>query len=229
MKKTHNCDLQSCSLCRGCLPEWLPALQEKRQTFHFEKGEIIFNEGEEVKGIFFLITGKVKVHTRWGRDKSLIVRFVKPGDIFGHRGLGESKYFISATTVESTTVCFIDYDFFLSTIKINHDYAFHLLMFLAEELNESERKMKNMTHMPVKGRIAYCLLKLHKKFGIDNNGTLLIDVSRQDISSYAGTTYETAFRTMSELVDTGTIGFNGKKILLKDITGLQKLYEEMIP
>src|SRR5215213_4057508 len=107
-RNKNNCDLKSCSLCRNCLEEWLPALDVNRKTFDFKKGEPLFKEGEEVTGIYFLVSGKAKVHKKWGEDKELIVRFAGAGDILGHRGLGkESIYPVSATAIEPVTTCFI--------------------------------------------------------------------------------------------------------------------------
>ncbi|HVU83344.1 MAG TPA: cyclic nucleotide-binding domain-containing protein, partial [Puia sp.] len=114
MKKiNHTCDLKSCFLCKRCLPEWLPAVEASRKTFYYKKGELIFREGEEVKGIYFIYSGKVKVHKKWGEEKELIIRFAQKGDILGHRGLGQQvgNYPISATALEPVQVCYIDLTF----------------------------------------------------------------------------------------------------------------------
>jgi len=209
------CDLASCFLCRLSLPEWIPAIEGNKQTLHFKKGELIFREGDEVKGIYFVYKGTVKVHKKWGDDKEIIIRFAKEGDIFGHRGLGkESAYPISATALEPITVCFITLGFLQTTLKVNHDFTFKLIMFYAEELQESEKKMRNLAHMPVKGRLAYALLLLKEKFGLDANGCIAIYLSRQDIASYIGTTYETVFRMMNELTEEGMITADGKEITI---------------
>src|SRR4051812_32539331 len=113
-KNKNNCDLASCSFCKGCLKEWLPAVDSNRQTFDFKKGELIFAEGEQVTGVYFLLSGKAKVHKKWGDDKELVVRFAAAGDILGHRGLGkETVYPVSATALEPVSACFIHLDFFI--------------------------------------------------------------------------------------------------------------------
>ncbi len=61
MKKTaHSCDLQRCFLCKGCLPEWIPAISNQRQNIVFRKGEQIFEEGELAAGIFFCTKAELK-------------------------------------------------------------------------------------------------------------------------------------------------------------------------
>lgn len=223
-KDKHGCDLQSCMLCTLCIPAWKPALAAHRQHLTFKKGELLFREGEPVNGIYFVNAGKVKVHKHWGEGKELIVRFARDGDIVGHRGVGsEMVYPVSATALEAVNICFIDMTFFQATLKVNHDFLQALMMFYATELQESEKNMRNLVHMPVKGRIAHALLNLQRKFGVNEEGYINMTLSRQDIASYTGTTYETAFRIMSDLIQENIIALSGKSIAVKDAARLAQL------
>ncbi|MDF2188062.1 Crp/Fnr family transcriptional regulator [Paraflavitalea sp. CAU 1676] len=221
------CDQQSCFLCKRCLKEWIPAIEANKKSYQFKKGEIIFHEGEPVTGIYFLYDGKAKVHKKWGEEKELNIRFARKGDIIGHRGLGkETTYPVSATALETCTVCFIDLAFFKTTLKVNTDFTYDLLMFYAEELQESEKRMRNLAHMPVKGRIAYAFLILKEKFGLTPEGFINISLTRQDIASYAGTTYETVFRIVTELTQSNIITIDNKDITILDEEALRRIMQE---
>jgi CRP-like cAMP-binding protein len=228
MKKSpNNCDLRSCFLCRQCLPEWLPAIQAHRKNLTFKKGELIFHEGEPVRGIYFVYSGTVKVHKKWGTEKELIIRFARQGEIFGHRGLGqEAIYPISATALEPVNACFIDLDFFRASLKVNQEFMYGLLLFFADELQESERKMRNLAHMQVKGRVAQALLTLQEKFGRTTDGYIQITLSRQDLASLVGATYETVFRIINELAEEEQITLSGKSIAISDAAKLAAYTKE---
>ena len=228
MKKKNNiCDGTSCFLCQRSLPEWLPAVEANRKNLHFKKGEIIFNEGEEVQGIYFVYDGTVKVHKKWGKEKELIIRFAQKGDIFGHRGLGHDPHYpISATAITPITVCYIGLDFFQTSLKVNQNLMYGLLLFFADELQESERKMRNLAHMQVKGRVAQALLSLQQKFGVSPEGHIGITLSRQDLASFVGATYETVFRTINDLAGEQLIALDGKDIRLLDIEKLTDYTKE---
>jgi CRP-like cAMP-binding protein len=214
-KSKTGCDLKTCMLCRLCLKEWIPAVAINHQNFHYKKGELLFSEGDKVNGIYFIYEGTVKVHKHWDKEKELIVRFAKKGDIVGHRGLGKENFYpVSATALEPVTVCFINIDFFRASLKVNHDFIFELMMFYARELQESEKNMRNLAHMPVKGRIAQALILLKEKFGLNEEGFLNITLSRQDIASFAGTTYETVFRILNEFLQEDIIATDGKDIAI---------------
>jgi len=210
-------------MCRLCIKEWKPAIEANRKNFHYKKGEILFNEGEELKGVYFINEGTVKVHKQWG-DKELILRFARKGAIAGHRGLGgDMLYSVSATALEPVNVCYVDFEFFKSTMKVNHDFMYELMMFFASELKESERNMRNLVHMPVKGRIAQALITLKEKFGVKEDGSIDIELSRQDFASFVGTTYETVFRMLNELVENKLLKVDGRNITILDKEKLLEL------
>lgn len=221
------CDLRCCMMCRLCLPEWLPAVQANRRNFKYKKGENIFKAGDAVRGIYFVYKGSVKIHKNWGEEKELIIRFAREGDIFGHRGFGtDTLYPITATALEPLEVCYIDQEFFYATLRTNTELLFKLMLFYAQELQESEKNMRNLAHMPVKGRLAGALLKLKEKFGVNEEGFIAIRLSRQDIAAYAGTTYETVFRLMTTFAQEDLVSVSGKAIRIINDEKLMQLTME---
>ncbi|HJW16686.1 MAG TPA: helix-turn-helix domain-containing protein, partial [Flavisolibacter sp.] len=74
----------------------------------------------------------------------------------------------------------------------------------------------------VKGRVAEALLELVNVFGIDKHQHIDATITRQDIASYAGTTYETVFKFFNELAEENIITTNGKSIKINDRSRLQQ-------
>jgi CRP/FNR family transcriptional regulator len=209
------CDLASCFLCSNCVPEWKEVIAIKKRTVQVKKGKDLFQEGEKVKGIYFIYTGSVKVYKQWGDQKQLIIRFAKAGDIVGHRGLGGSDaYPVTATALEDTKACFITNDFLETTLVTNPYFTNKLMHFYATELQKAEKRMRDLAHMEVKGRIADAVLELADVFGLDQNKTIAATITRQDIASYAGTTYETVFKFFTELIQEKVIATSGKTIII---------------
>lgn len=225
MKECKNlCDLRSCFICRLCLPDWIPAVAVHKKNFTVKKGQQVFQEGDPVTGIYFVIQGKVKVHKRWDAGKEVIIRFARKGDILGHLGLGDvSTYPMSATALEPVTVCYLDMPFFKSTLAFNVEVVHELLRFFANELQESERRMRNLVHMSVKARIAQSFITLKEQFGVDAEGYVGIELSRQDMASFSGSSYETLFKVINEFTGQKLVRFAGKRIRLLKEQKLQEL------
>lgn len=212
-----DCDLQSCFLCRYCIPEWKDAIAVKKTTFGFKKGQQIFTGGQKVKGIFFINSGAVKVHKQWGAQKELILRFGKTGDILGHRGMGsQAIYPVGASALEDTKVCYIDNDMLEATLKVDPSLMHRFMLFYANELQKAEKRMRDLAHMEVKGRIALALLEIDEQFGHDPENYIALALNRQDIASYAGTTYETIFKFFTELTLQKIISISGKRIKINN-------------
>lgn len=213
----QGCNLEKCFLCQNTVPEWRQAINLNKKNLRFKKGEAIFKEDEAVKGIYFVYSGTAKVHKKWSDDKELIIRFAANGAILGHRGLGSKMiYTVSATALEPLVVCFVEMSFFIASLKTNNNLAYQLMMLFAEELEDSESKMRNLAHMSVKGRLAQALLALNTQFGVDREGFIALELSRQDLASFAASTYETVFRTINELLKESIIAVSGKKIRIND-------------
>jgi CRP-like cAMP-binding protein len=211
-------------MCRLCLKDWLPAIAAHKQNIFVKKGQTIFRENDPVKGIYFIYSGNVKVHKKWSEEKDLIIRFAKAGEILGHTGLGDdSHYPVSATALEAAIVCYIEMDFFESTLQVNSMLTYKLMRFIANELQESEKRVRNLVHMPVKGRIAQALITLKSQFGVTNDGAIGIELTRQDLSSFAGASYETLFKVINEFTDEKMIEASGKSIRITNEALLKKL------
>lgn len=225
MKECWNiCDLKSCFLCRLCLPEWLAAVEVQKRNYEVKKGEQLFKEGDTVNGIYFVYKGSFKVHKRWDKEKELIIRFASSGDIIGHMGLGKKPlYPVSATALEPAVVCYLDMDFFEATLKVNTDLTYQLMRFFANELQHSQRSMRDLAHMSVKARIAQAFVSLLQQFGVDENGFIDVEMSRQDISSFAGTTYETLFKVLNDFTKNEIVMLTGRKIHIMDESKLKQI------
>jgi CRP/FNR family transcriptional regulator len=173
-----------------------------------------------VEGIFFLYSGAVKIHAPWADGREMIFRFARGGEIAGHRGLwgmgpeGAPLYPISATALEDTVACFVPNEFLESSLRANPSLSYTLMHFYAAELQKAEKRMRDLTHMEVKGRIANALLDIEDIFGRDAEGRIAMNLTRQDIAAYAGTTYETVFKLFNEWIAEGVIATAGKEIRL---------------
>lgn len=227
VRKTKNtCDLNTCFLCTSCLKDWKPAIDANKKNIKVKRGQQVFREGDEVKGIFFVYSGKVKVHKKWDDEKELIVRFGQKGNVLGYLGLGGSGFYpVSATAIEDTMLCFIEMDFLETTMNVNNAFVVKLMRILAGELQESERRMRNLAHMSVKGRVAQALLSLQTQFGTDEEGFIDIELSRQDLSSFTGASYESLFRTINDLLADDVIVVSGKRIAIKNEHSFRELGE----
>lgn len=201
-----------------CSDEWLPIFDTNKQTIHVNAKQRIFNEGDPVKGIYFIEQGKVKVLSRFNTKDENIIRIAGNDMILGHRGIHFKHYHISAEALTDTTLTFLPIDIFIKIIKANPNMAIYLLNFMSEELREAEERMEGLLIFDPKKRVALILIRLIDCFGYINKKSDLLSYTlpRTDIANMAGTTYETVIRTLANFEKLKLIELVGKEIAIKN-------------
>ncbi len=229
----NNCISENCFINRYVNKEWKKKVNQYRLTQVIKKGETIFREGDPVNGIYFIFKGKVKVYNSGLRNKTQIVRFADSGNILGHRGFGKLRvYPIGATALENSTICFVPADVFLNTMNNNGLLAVELVNFYADELRRAENKLRSLSQMTVKQKIAEAILTLSEIYGVvKENETefLKVQLSRQEYADITGASLEEVIRTISQLKKEQLIAIEGKKIGITNRNKLQEMLSEFGP
>ena len=80
-----------------------------------------------------------------------------------------------------------------------------------------------MAQKNVKQRLAETLLYLEENFGVNEDKTLKLQLSREELAGMIGTATESCIRLLSEFNKSGIIELAGKKIILKDKAKLKRV------
>lgn len=203
----------------------LEVISDKKSYQLFKKGEYIFREGSEPKGLYCIHDGNVKITKSSEDGNEQIVRLAKNGHIIGYRALlCKDVYQASAVALEDTHVCFYNKDLYFEMLQRNPDVAVHTIGILTRDLRFAENMMMNMAQKHVKGRIAEILLVLEDFYGVyEKDGTINATLKREDIGHLVGTTTETSIRIISELAKEDIISLVGKRIKINDRSRILEL------
>ena len=189
----------------------------------YKKGQTIFYEGNHAHGIFCLTEGKIKL-SKLGKDgKEQIVRFAKTGDVLGYRALlSDDNYQATATAMVDSHICLIPKEKFLKIMELNTKLSLKLINLLSKDLKTAEQHLIDIAQKTVKERIAESLLVLINTFGLLKDlKTLNISMTRSEMADMAGTTTESAIRTLVQLSDEKIIELDGKNIKIINLKKLE--------
>ncbi|MFX0556128.1 Crp/Fnr family transcriptional regulator [Maribacter sp. CXY002] len=222
----HICRNQNCLIQKNIHLKEILQLTETRKEIKCKKGQQFIMEGASVTGLFFLLSGSVKVLRTGLHGKEQIVRFATSGEIIGHRGFGtEETYPISAIALIDCTLCYFSKETLQETLRKSPTLTYDLMLFYANELNRSEIKVKSLSQMTVRERVIDTLLYINRKFG-QTNGYSSVLLSRREYADYSGTTEEQVIRVFSTLKKEGLLITKGKRVGIPDIIVLQKEISE---
>lgn len=198
-------------------------LDKDKTCYIYKKGEIIFHEGSVPHGVYCVKYGKLKLFKTGSEGKEQIIRFAKEGDMIGYRSLlsGE-RYNATATCLEETMVCFIPKGSLLQAVTDHTCVAMNLMKAACHELGEASRIITNLAQKSIRERLAEILLILKENFGVDEEQTLQVTLTREEIANMVGTATESVIRLLSDFNEEGLVKLEGKKIKLINIQGLVK-------
>lgn len=196
---------------------------------HFGKDEYIFFEGDPSSWLGVVLEGRVKMikHSEAGKDVALDV--LSPGEMLGEVAAFNGKpYPATAQAMEPTVVASIHRDDFLRLLKQYPALALRVIEELGRRLREAQETIKSMAVDRVERRIARILLKLAATTGSLNEEGIVIEMplTRQDIAEMAGTTVETAIRTMSKFRKKGLVQTKQGRVIILDPHQLVRIAEE---
>ncbi len=175
----------------------------------YAKGDYLFFEEDAEPGIFILVDGLVKLIKETQDGKTIIVRLVFPGDVFGwiEWGKNSPKSTYTAMAVLDSKVLYISNRDFINLAIKYPAIAIKMTCDATANLLQTYEILKSIASGRVEERIAKVLLELADKVGTKVDGTVVIrlPLTRQDIAEMTGTTVETAIRVMSRWKKQGII------------------------
>lgn len=197
---------------------------DAKKTIFFNKGESLFEEGNNVDGVYFIESGTAKLYKLGFNRKEQILRFIKEGDIIGYRALliGEA-YQATAEAMSDLQATFIPGDVFLHLLEVNPQLSYAMLQKISFELGESSNTVTFLAQKTVRERLAEVLLLLEQKLGTDPEGFIKISLTREEIANLIGTATESAIRLISEFKQDDYIAVEGRNIKILNHEKLIKL------
>lgn len=224
MGKCEQCIVREFSAIKALNKDELLKIADCKTSYTVKKGETVFDEGDALNGIYCIKDGICKLSKLSDNGKDQIVKLVKKGELLGQRSLiSEESTNLSAVAVEDMQVCFIPKQEILQFFNENNQFSLNMMKSVCGDLKDADDNMVNLAQKTVKQRLAETLLKLESDFGIQEDGSLKIQLSREEIAGMIGTATESCIRLLSEFNKEGWISLQGKKITLSNKKELQRI------
>ncbi|SFD26024.1 cAMP-binding domain of CRP or a regulatory subunit of cAMP-dependent protein kinases [Algibacter lectus] len=224
MGKCEQCIIKQFNAMKSLTKDELIRISGCKTSRIIKKGEVIFEEGENINGVYCIKDGICKLSKLSENGKDQIVKMVVKGQLLGQRSLiTEEVSNLQAVALNDMEVCFIPRVEIMADLQNNLKFSFDVLKVMARDLRESDDIIVNMAQKTVRKRLADVLIYLHSNFGENTDGTLSILLSREDYANIVGTATESAIRIISQLKKENLISTKGKYIKIEDLAGLKRV------
>ena len=196
-------------------------IRKNSEILFFNKRELIFQEGEEIKYLMFFVEGKAKVYTTLKNGKLLLLDFYKELDTLGDLELITNDF--ASCNVEAIEPC-ICIGIPLKVLRNIYYNDTNLMNFLCNSLGKKlKRSSKNASinlMYPLENRVASYIISI----GTDKNSEIIkFDETLTVISELLGTRYRHLLRTLNRLCNKNILKKEEDYYIIIDYKNLEEL------
>ena len=222
MSKCESCIVKEFNSLKSLTREELMRVSACKTGKIYKQGQVIFEEGETLNGVYCVRDGVCKLTKLSENGKDQVVKLVVKGGLLGKRSLvTEQKTNLSAVALNDMEMCFIPKSEIMADLVKNPKFTMDVLKKMANDLKDSDISLVNMAQKSVKRRMAEILIYIYDNFGTNADDYLNIVISREDYASIVGTATESAIRILSQFKKEGLISTEGKQIKIEDYGSLK--------
>jgi len=220
--------LQKTALLSSLSPSELHLLAARTVRKLFSTGELLFSEGEPCSGLHIIARGKVRIFKTSVSGREQVLAVNGPGDTVAELPVFDGgPYPASAIAIEDTEMAFISRRDFNAFCLEHPEVALKVLVVVGARLRRLVGIIEELSFTTIRQRLIAALVKLAQ-----NQGRLTTDgiefhlpASHQELANQLGTVRELISRNLMRLQAEGLLEVDARKIVVKDMKGLNALLE----
>ena len=208
-------------------PSTIARLADEGQIRRYQRGTYLFHQGDDAPDVFFLVSGRVEISSLSQSGHRQLRTTLDVPQFFGELGvLGDQPRSAAALALEDSEVWRAGGPVLLDFLIEEPTAAQALLRALARQVLSQEAFVEDLLYLDLKGRVAKRLLQLVSP-SLDElpaDGAVVPSVvTHADLASLCGGSRENVTRILSDFQRRGFVERDGKRFVLKKISGLAKL------
>lgn len=201
------------------------ALRASMTTLKLRRGETLFREGEIGDSLFVVMEGKIKLGQTSVDGRESLLAALGPGEMCGELSLFDPGPRTStAVALTTARVAGLSRPALRPWLTGRPEVAEALLASLARRLRRTNDAMADLVFTDVPGRVAKALIDLGRKFGIAENGALLVkhDMTQEELAQLVGASRETVNKALADFTSRGWIRPEGRMVSILDEERLER-------
>ncbi|MBP1745747.1 MAG: transcriptional regulator, Crp/Fnr family [Deltaproteobacteria bacterium] len=186
----------------------------------FNKGFMVFEEGEKRDTLYIVLKGRVKVSLYDEDGREYILDIIGKDGFFGELSLFEElSGFANVMTLEQSDLLVIRRSDFMRLLMENRDFAVSMIRELSKRLRAANEKLKRFAFLGVEGRILEYLMDIAEKSGVKIKDRIIIEngPTQVEIASACGCSRETVSRMVKTLVEKGRLSVLKKQYTIRPV------------
>jgi CRP/FNR family transcriptional regulator len=218
--------LRRCPLFAGLKEGDLKRIRAIASLRQIEKKEVLFSDGEEARGFYVILSGKVKLFKVSPEGKEQILHIVSAPDAFAEAALFlEGTYPAFAEAMTDCQLLYFPKRDFIQLIEKNPQLSINMIVTLSHYLKRFASLIEELSLKEVSSRIAKYIIDLSMKFSKEGKSPkeVELDLSKTQLALKLGTISETLSRTLAKMKAKRIIEVKKNKIIILNREALEEL------
>jgi CRP-like cAMP-binding protein len=220
--------LHKTALLSSLSPSELQMLAARTVRKLFSTGELLFSEGEPCSGLHIIARGKVRIFKTSVSGREQVLAVNGPGESVAELPVFDGgPYPASAVAIEDTELAFISRRDFNAYCLEHPEVALKVLVVVGARLRRLVGIIEELSFTTIRQRLIAALVKLAQNEGKQTAQGIEfhLPASHQELANQLGTVRELISRNLMRLQAEGLLDVDARKIVVKDMKGLNALLE----
>ncbi|HEY8962241.1 MAG TPA: Crp/Fnr family transcriptional regulator [Luteolibacter sp.] len=188
------------------------------------KDEILFEEGQPVKGFYVVLKGLIKAYRVDESGREQVIHLIPAGQSFAEPAVaGLPGYPAHTRALEKSEVVLIRGPEFLAHLQVHSELALRMLASLSRHLHELVHTIESYRLQDAEKRLLHWLL--HRCPPENGPASIRLTTSKGVLASELGTRQETLSRLFSKLRKAGILKVQGRNLTIENPGELRELFE----
>lgn len=191
----------------------------------FQRGEMLFSEGDSCTGLFLVALGKIRIFKLSPAGREQVLAVEGPGSSFAELPVFDGgNYPASASALEDAEVLFISRKDFQNFCREHPEVALKVIAVVGSRLRRLVGIIEDLSFTTVRHRLIALLLRSARASGTASKEGVRVELTKthQDLAAELGTVRELVSRNLSRLQAEGYLEVDGRIIIVKNLAGLKR-------
>jgi CRP/FNR family transcriptional regulator len=219
--------IRNCGLFCGLTPESFDKVARIARVVRFERGQMIFREGDPCPGIYVVGEGAVRIFKVAPTGKEHVLHFARAGMTFAEvAAIGQFNCPADAEATEDSVCVLVPAAGFRQIINRDHAFCIEIIIGMSKWAHHLVGLLEDLVLRDATARVARHLIQSDRTEG---QGEFALPMRKKDLASHLNLTSETLSRTLHRLVDCGLIERHEQRIRIRELSRLQEVADGLAP
>ncbi|MEW5942115.1 MAG: Crp/Fnr family transcriptional regulator [Chloroflexota bacterium] len=197
-----------------CSQPLMEQIVEHVQLREYEKGEVLFWEGDPCDGLYVIYQGSAKIYRVSPQGRQYIVRILQEGDTFAEvPAFDGGANPVNVETLETCRVWVVDGETLRGLVLTHPQFAQKVLVNFGRMLRGMVVKVSEMAFYQVTHRLARLINEIPPD---DLSGVSGAHWTQEQMAARLGTVREVVARSLKELERSGAIQVENRRITIRN-------------